>query len=138
MVGSYKLSKGTHVENTRSQLTWTMCSVQLVNPLWMSQLFGSPVIGRKLESYIIAQIGILCLAQFLDMHSVALFIWSSSLNTCFSKCTVLWNRSCGCFRKACWLPFWAHILNYFATILHCNNGVVGSVHSQSSFLNAVT
>jgi len=61
-----------------------MCSVQLVNPLWMSLLFGCPVIGRKSESYKIAQISILCLAQFLDMHSVALFIWLSLLNTCFS------------------------------------------------------
>jgi hypothetical protein len=48
-------------------------------------------------------------------------------------CPVLWNTSCCCFRKAHWFSFWPHILNYFATLLHCNNGMVGSVHSQSSF-----
>jgi hypothetical protein len=139
MVGSYKLSEVTHVENTRSQLTWTMCSVQSVYPLWMSLIFGCPVIGKKSNLQNSSdQYFLIVMHNFLTCIQLY-FLCGRLLLTLVSHtrlCPVLWNTSCGCFRKAYWFSFWPHILNYYATLLHCYNGMVVSVHLQISFFKS--
>lgn len=67
--------------------------------------------------------------HFLSCHLCLTLISHTRL------CTVVRNSSHR-FRKACWFSFWPHILNYIATILHCNYGMVGSVHSQASFFKS--
>lgn len=102
-------------------------------------LFGYCIISRKSASYNIAQLSIVWLSCTISWGAFSCTFLSHGLYlmlvSCQRPCRVLWNSCCDC-SNVTWFSFQPHILNYFASILHCNNGEVGSVHWQSSFFKS--